>query len=144
MSAVPLFEGPPLLTSREWKVSYRHEDGDLVDIFYHPVLSCSTNYERMTGYFSASALALAARGLSELLANGGRMRLIVGCTLEEPEAKAIAAGYDLRRCVEKHLESAPLDPPTPQRNRQKARPARPVRVRGEASAGSGLRLGTER
>ena len=111
MSANPLFAGLPLLDSTNWKVSYRHEDGNLVDLFYNPALACSVQYDRMTGYFSASALALAARGLNGLMTNQGRMRLIVGCTLEEPEVKAIAAGYDLRACVEKQLMSAPLEPP---------------------------------
>ena len=57
----------------------------------------------MTGYFSADALALAARGIERLIANGGRMRLIVGCTLDEDEVQAIEQGYDLRAIVEKNL-----------------------------------------
>ena len=48
----------------------------------------------------ADALALAARGIDRLIANGGRMRLIVGCTLDEDEVRAIEQGYDLRAIVE--------------------------------------------
>lgn len=62
------------LTAYSWKTSYRHEDGDLVELFYVPALSCAETYDRMTGYFSADALALAARGIERLIANGGRMR----------------------------------------------------------------------
>lgn len=51
----------------------------------------------MTGYFSATALALAARG--------------VGCTLSEEEVRAIEHGYDLRRQVNNHLAAVPLMPP---------------------------------
>src|ERR1035438_10776358 len=69
-----------LLTEREWRTSYRHEDGDLIELFYNPALTCAVQYDRMTGYFSADALALAARGIAALITNDGRMRLIVGCT----------------------------------------------------------------
>ena len=47
---------PLLLTAHPWETSYRHEDGDLVALFYVPALSCAVRYDRMTGYFSASAL----------------------------------------------------------------------------------------
>ena len=49
---------------REWCTSYRHEDGDLIELFYNPALTCAVQYDRMTGYFSADALALAARGIA--------------------------------------------------------------------------------
>jgi SNF2 family DNA or RNA helicase len=100
-----------LLTEREWRTSYRHEDGNLVELFYNPVLTCSVQYDRMTGYFTADALALASRGIDTLIANDGRMRLIVGCTLQPPEQKALGEGYDLRRCMEAQLLAADLTPP---------------------------------
>ena len=63
-----------------------HPDhGDLVERFYVPLLDCAVRYDRLTGYFSASALALAARGVEGLVLNGGRMRMVVGCTLDPPE-----------------------------------------------------------
>ena len=101
----------PLLTENKWKARYSHEDGDLVGLFYNPALSCAIEYCRMTGYFSADALALAARGLTALILNEGRMRLIVGCTLDLPEQEAIAAGYDLRERLEQQLAAADLTPP---------------------------------
>jgi hypothetical protein len=33
-----------LLTEREWCTSYRHEDGDLIELFYNPALTCSDVY----------------------------------------------------------------------------------------------------
>jgi len=66
-----------LLSGCEWRTSYRHEDGHL-------------------SYFSADAMALAARGIDAHIANDGRMRLIVGCTLQQPEQDAIGEGYDWR------------------------------------------------
>jgi hypothetical protein len=93
-----------LLPSRTWETSYRHGDGDLISLFYVPVLSCAVQYDRTTGYFSATALTLAARGIEKLIANGGRMRLLIGCTLpDEEEERAIEQGYDLRRQVAEHL-----------------------------------------
>ncbi len=75
----------PTLPSILWKTCYRHEDGDLIALFYVPALECALRYDRMTGYFSADALALAGRGIERLISNGGTMRLIVGCTLDEAE-----------------------------------------------------------
>jgi ERCC4-related helicase len=103
----------PLLKSGAWATSYRHEDGNLVELFYVPALSCAATYDRMTGYFSASALALAARGIERLIACDGRMRLLVGCTLGPNEIEALEKGYDLRDQVEKKLIETPLTLPDP-------------------------------
>ena len=102
---------PPYLKSRQWKTLYRHEDGNLIDLFYVPALQCAVDYDRMTGYFTADALALAARGIEQLIANNGRMRLLVGCTLSPDEVAAIERGYDLRRQIEERMLSESLDPP---------------------------------
>jgi hypothetical protein len=42
--------------------------------------------------------------------NDGRMRMIVGCTLEEPEVRAIEIREKLRDTVEARLKAAPLRP----------------------------------
>ena len=67
-------------------------------------------YDRLTGYFSAGALALAARGIEGLVGNGGHMRLVVGCTLEQSQIAAIERGERLRDTVERHLSAVPLTP----------------------------------
>jgi ERCC4-related helicase len=92
-----------LLPNFPWATSYRHEDGDLIELFFIPALSRAIQYDRTTGYFTADALALAARGLEKLIANGGRMRLIVGCTLDEAEVKAIEDGYDFQTKLKEHM-----------------------------------------
>ena len=69
-----------LLTDFEWRTKYDPEDGTLVSQFYLAALGCAQRYDRTTGYFSASALALAARGIEGLVLNSGRMRMVVGCT----------------------------------------------------------------
>jgi hypothetical protein len=53
-------------------------------------------------------LALAARGIEGLVRNGGRMRLVVGCTLKPQDLVAIQQGADLRDTVEVALLTEPL------------------------------------
>ena len=52
-----------ILQDRPWKLKYTPDHGDLVKLLYQPALECAARYDRLTGYFSASALALAARGI---------------------------------------------------------------------------------
>ena len=77
------------------------------------MLEDAERYDRLTGYFNAGALALAARGIEGLVRNAGRMRLVVGCTLEPSEIEAIERGEALRDLVEQRLASLPLAPPDP-------------------------------
>ena len=100
-----------MLNDRAWQLRYTPEDGDLVKLFYIPALEDAERYHRLTGYFSASALALAARGIEGLVRNDGVMRLLVGCTLEAGEIEAIERGEALREQVEKRLAKLPLAPP---------------------------------
>jgi hypothetical protein len=88
-----------LLQDRAWKLKYSREDGDLVSRFWIPALSSAIRYDRTTGYFRAGSLALAARGIEHLALNHGKMRLLVGCTLEDAEVQAIERGmaYDENR-----------------------------------------------
>lgn len=58
---------------------------NLVKKFYVPVLQESVLYQRRTAYFNSRALAMAARGLSGLLKNDGKMQLICSVQLEESD-----------------------------------------------------------
>ena len=102
-----------MLGDRTWKLKYTPDDGDLVRLFYIPALEDAERYDRLTGYFNAHALTLAARGIEGLVRNGGSMRLVVGCTLDPPEIEAIEKGEQLRDLVERHLTNLPLAPPDP-------------------------------
>jgi hypothetical protein len=92
-------------------LKYTPDDGDLVQLFYLPALEHARRYDRLTGYFNAGALALAARGIEGLVRNDGHMRLVVGCTLNQPEIEAIERGEHLRDLIEQRLASAQLTPP---------------------------------
>ncbi len=103
-----------MLRDHSWRFKYTTGDGDLVRRFYVPALEDAKRYDRLTGYFNAGALALAARGIEGLVRNDGRMRLVVGCTLDRPEIEAIAKGEELRDRVEHRLTGLPLAPPDPE------------------------------
>ena len=100
-----------MLRAHTWKRKYTTEDGDLYELFYVPALLSARRYDRLTGFFSAGALSLAARGVEALIRNKGRMRLVTGCTLAPAEIEAILEGERLRDQVERHYEILPLKPP---------------------------------
>ena len=100
-----------MLRDKTWRIRYTPDDGDLVRLFYIPALQDAVRYHRLTGYFNAGALALAARGIEGLVRNNGQARLLVGCTLEAEEIAAIERGEALREQVEWRLARLPLAPP---------------------------------
>ena len=62
------------------KGNYSPDDAPF-DTFYVPLLSRAISYDRAVGYWSAAELQFAAQGTAHFLANGGKMRLIVGAQL---------------------------------------------------------------
>lgn len=98
----------PLLSDYDWRSKYDPDAGSLIEQFYLTALACAQRYDRTTGYFSAAALTLAARGIEGLVLNGGRMRMVVGCTLNEAEVVAIEQGQSLRDTVAGRLLAMPL------------------------------------
>ncbi|MGO9450595.1 MAG: helicase-related protein [Candidatus Binataceae bacterium] len=98
------------LADHEWLLKYTRDEGDLVALFYQIALTCAVRYDRLTGYFNAGALTLAARGIEGLVRNGGRMRLVVGCTLGAEEVAAIEKGESLKDTIERHMLANPLAP----------------------------------
>ncbi|MBO6035749.1 MAG: DEAD/DEAH box helicase family protein [Acetobacter sp.] len=94
----------PSLKDYPWEIKYTPEQGNLVEKLYLPLLHCAQRYDRLTGYFNAKALSLAARGVEALVYNKGYMRLIVGCTLEENEIEAIQKGLQESQTLNSFLE----------------------------------------
>jgi ERCC4-related helicase len=99
----------PLLPDYPFQHAYGPED-DRVNDFYVPALSAAVTYDRSAGFFSSTALAVAATGVARLIANGGRMRLLVGAQLSPEDVAAIEQGYDLRERIGHAIERQPLDP----------------------------------
>ena len=72
--------------------SYDSDRDDILNEFYIPALSESIIYKRLTGSFSSASLAVAARGISRLIKNGGTMKLVVGAQLSHDDVNAIIQG----------------------------------------------------
>lgn len=69
--------------------SYESGIDDLVQDFYVPVLSCAISYDRIAGFFSSTSLAIAAKGISQFIKNGGEMRLLASPKLSLDDCVAI-------------------------------------------------------
>ncbi len=74
----------------ESKGVYDSAKEDVLDSFYIPALSRAVTYKRVSGFFSSSSLAVAAKGMAEFIKNGGRMQLITSVKLSEVDAETIA------------------------------------------------------
>ncbi|MHB8289264.1 MAG: DEAD/DEAH box helicase [Acidimicrobiales bacterium] len=74
--------------------------------FYVPLMARAKTYDRMAGYFTSSALSLAAAGLARFIANDGVMRLIVGAQLDPDDVDAIERGEPLDAAVSQALLSS--------------------------------------
>ena len=86
------------LRDHPFRIYYGPADDPLAN-FYIPALSASVCYDRSAGFFSSSALAVAAAGVARLIQNGGRMRLLVGAALDEGDVEAIRKGHSLQERV---------------------------------------------
>ena len=71
------------------KSVYRTGEDNLFFDFYRPVLEQSVRYDRAVGFFSSEILAINLKGLSQLVKNNGKMRLIIGEPLKKEEYDAI-------------------------------------------------------
>jgi primosomal protein N' len=76
------------------KYSYESEKDDLIWDFYIPMLSYAKRYDRISGFFSSTSLALAARGLAGMIERGGTMRLITCPRLSKEDAAVISLAVD--------------------------------------------------
>lgn len=69
---------------------------NLILDFYNPVIGQAVSYDRITGYFSPTVLAVAARGFAGLIGTGGKIRLITSVQLDDRTYDSIVkAGANL-------------------------------------------------
>lgn len=87
------------------KRSYDSDSDNILADFYIPALSGSMRYSRLTGFFSSTSLAIAAKGISGLIRNGGHIRLITGAKFRKTDIEAIKEAY---KEPERILEEAML------------------------------------
>ncbi len=74
------------------KFYYDSDVDNLLEGFYIKVLSRSKFYRRLTGSFSSTILAGAARGMSKFIINGGKMELICWTKLSSKDIESIKIG----------------------------------------------------
>src|SRR5260370_37222671 len=85
----------PNLRELNLNISYGPSDDRLRE-FFIPAMSASIRYDRAAGYFSSTMLAVAAAGVTKLIANGGKMRLLCGADLSQNDVAALTAGHPTR------------------------------------------------
>lgn len=90
------------LRDHPFHLSYGPSD-DRLHEFYIPALRASTSHDRMTDFFTSSALTAAAAGVEHLINNGGQMRLLVGAQLRREDVEAVREGHDLQEVVAARL-----------------------------------------
>ena len=75
--------------SLDIKPSYESGIGDIVQDFYEPVLTEAVLYDRISGFFTSTSLAVAARGMCNFIKNGGIMRIITSPILSSDDIEII-------------------------------------------------------
>lgn len=94
------------LTELGLKRFYDSDSDDILRDFYIPALSESVIYKRLTGFFSSTCLAVAAKGIIRLISNGGRMSLISSAKFRREDIEAIVEAYE---SPERIIERAMLE-----------------------------------
>ena len=89
------------------KIKYSYDTGNdnLIEDFYIPLLENAKRYDRITGFFSSSSLALAARGIAGLIRNHGTMRLVCCPRLSKEDVAMMKSAVNEEEAVIKRLSS---------------------------------------
>ena len=98
--------------SLDIKPSYESGVGDIVRDFYEPVLSEAVLYDRISGFFTSTSLAVAARGMCNFIKNGGIIRLITSPILSSDDLEIIGKLIDRKgeiRCEDLGLDLSSLE-----------------------------------
>lgn len=77
--------------------SYETKKDDLIGDFYIPVLNNCRNYDRISGFYSSTSLAIAAQGIAGMIRNGGHMRLVICPRLSKEDADVISSSVSSGR-----------------------------------------------
>jgi len=86
------------------KNSYSSDDDDVLNDFYIPVLSEAIDYKRLTGFFFSSSLAVAAKGIINLIENEGKMKIITSAFFSEKDIESIKKGiYTPEKVIENFM-----------------------------------------
>lgn len=75
---------------------YASDRDDILNEFYMRALSEAVAYDRITGFFASSALALYWRALPDFVERGGKIRILCSPRITEKDAHGIERGYEAR------------------------------------------------
>ena len=81
------------------KPSYNSANEDIVEKFYNIALSESVKYDRISGFFNSTSLAIAANGVDKFIKNDGKMRLICGAHLDKDDLDSINNAEELKDLI---------------------------------------------
>lgn len=84
------------LVEHPWPTVLDTSRHDLIRDFFEPALSRSVHYDRGVGYFTSGWLRVAAKGMIQFAANGGRGRWVTSPILDEQDWLALQAGDEAR------------------------------------------------
>ena len=87
------------LSDLDIKTEYQNLNSDVAREFYIPILSQAVLYKRAVGFFASNVLYDIATGLTGLVKNGGKIRMIVSPKLNDEDIQSIQLGYRLREEV---------------------------------------------
>jgi superfamily II DNA or RNA helicase len=79
------------------KSIYSTSQDDLMQDFYVPCLSNSSNYDRIAGYFSSAIFSLAPMALSKFISNNGKIRLLCSPNLSQADKSALNTGLNIEK-----------------------------------------------
>lgn len=80
--------------------SYNSANDDIVNDFYNLALSEAIKYDRISGFFNSTSLAIAARGIDKFIKHDGHMRLICGAKLSSDDLESINNSEDLKNILD--------------------------------------------
>lgn len=92
-----------MLSNIKFNPYYNTYENDIVNEFYNKALHEASKYKRVSAYFSAKSLSYYSRGISNLVANNGKMQFIISKDVSEETYHTIVRGYQNRELLEREL-----------------------------------------
>lgn len=88
-----------LLTLKDfnWSITIDTSSADIMQDFFIPALSRAIRYDRAVGFFSSGWLRVAAEGMIQFAANGGKARWVTSPVFSEDDWSALQVGEAARQ-----------------------------------------------
>ena len=83
-----------LLKDLKIKKSYTSRENDIVNEFLNPTLSISSVYYRVSAYYSLHSLSAIAEGISTMISNNAKIKMIISFFISDKEYDAFVKGIN--------------------------------------------------